>query len=150
MSQIVQVLTTVAWDPSFLYILNSWKNVVHTSYRCKAPVALSRFWSTITHEYKNFSYYKFIVDTRRPSFFIVGTHNTHQSYKTAMSVFQKFHKKIYNTSPEFPINVAQVIYFVSWQHTKGKSHKTINTYVTGLYHRLKGFQTQHNFLLSKN
>lgn len=49
------------------------KNVVHTSYRCKAPVAVSRFWSTITHEYKKFSYFKFIVDTRRPSFFIVGS-----------------------------------------------------------------------------
>lgn len=69
------------------------------------------------------------------------THNTHQSYKTAMSVFQKFHRKIVHTSPEFPVQVAQVIYFVSWLHKEGKSHNTINTYVAGLsyFHRLNGF-----------
>lgn len=79
------------------------------------------------------------------------THNTHQSYKTAMSVFQKFHKKIYKTSPEFPINVAQVIYFVSWLHMEGKSHNTINTYVAGLsyYHRLNGFTDPTQFFIIK-
>lgn len=68
-----------------------------------------------------------------------------------MSVFQKFHRKIFKTSPEFPINVTQVIYFVSWLHKEGKSHNTINSYVAGLsyYHRLNSFTDPTQFFIIK-
>lgn len=65
-----------------------------------------------------------------------------------MSVFQKFHRKIFKTSPEFPIKVT---YYVSWLHKEGKSHNTINTYVAGLsyYHRLNGFTDPTQFFIIK-
>ncbi|XP_062572816.1 integrase/recombinase xerD homolog isoform X2 [Saccostrea cucullata] len=79
------------------------------------------------------------------------TYNTQQSYKTAMSVFQNFYRKVFHTRPEFPTEVAQVICFVSWLHKEGKSHNTINTYVAGLsyYHRLNGFTDPTQFFIIK-
>ncbi|XP_078322501.1 uncharacterized protein LOC111113080 isoform X1 [Crassostrea virginica] len=111
-------------------------------------------FSTIHGEISNYhtkEIPKCLEDTASRLLEAAVSQNTHQSYRTAMSVFQKYHQCTFSTSPKFPTTVSQVIYFVAWLHQQGKSYNTINTYLAGLsyYHQVNAFTDPTQFFVVK-
>lgn len=77
--------------------------------------------------------------------------NSNATYGTSIAVFEKF-RGSYRLQQNWPIPIHHIVLFIAFCFEKGKSPKTINTYVAGLnyMHKLNNFyDISHVFIIRK-